>query len=149
MSPTAVDEAVWRFADALIWNWVIAGTDAHAKNYSLLLAGGEVRLAPLYDVASALPYGESEHALRFAMKLGRDYKVTTYANPWPGVARDLGLRERELVDRARDLSAAAADAFSAAAAAPDVAALGSGLPARMVDLVAGRATRCRRALDGA
>ncbi len=48
--------AVRRFADALIWNWLIAGTDAHAKNYSLLLAGDQVRLAPLYDIASALPY---------------------------------------------------------------------------------------------
>src|SRR4051794_8303644 len=41
--------AVRRFADALIWNWLIAGTDAHAKNYSLLLAGDQVRLVPLYD----------------------------------------------------------------------------------------------------
>ena len=149
MSPAAADDAVGRFADALIWNWVVAGTDAHAKNYSLLLAGGEVRLAPLYDIASALPYGESEHALRFAMKLGRDHKVTTYRNPWPGVARDLGLRERELVERARHLSMAAADAFSASAGTADIAALGSGLPARMVDLVAGRAMRCLRALEGA
>ena len=31
-------ESIERFADALIWNWIIAGTDAHAKNYSLLLA---------------------------------------------------------------------------------------------------------------
>jgi len=29
--------------------------DAHAKNYSMLLAGPQVRLAPLYDIASALP----------------------------------------------------------------------------------------------
>ena len=39
MPPDVADAAVWRFADALIWNWLIAGTDAHAKNYSLLLAG--------------------------------------------------------------------------------------------------------------
>jgi len=50
--------------DALAWNWLIAGTDAHAKNYSLLLAGNDVRLAPLYDVASALPYGMHERTLR-------------------------------------------------------------------------------------
>ena len=37
---------VWRLADALAFNWLIAGTDAHAKNYSLLLAGTQVRLAP-------------------------------------------------------------------------------------------------------
>ena len=47
---------VRRFADALAWNWIIGGTDAHAKNYSLLLSGSDVRLAPLYDIASALPY---------------------------------------------------------------------------------------------
>jgi serine/threonine-protein kinase HipA len=41
------------FVDALGFNWLIAGTDAHAKNYSLLLASGPtVRFAPLYDIAS-------------------------------------------------------------------------------------------------
>ena len=40
-----------------MWNWLIAGTDEHAQNYGLLLAGDQVRLAPLYDVASALPDG--------------------------------------------------------------------------------------------
>ena len=40
----------------LIFNWLIAGTDAHAKNFSLLIAPGpQIRLAPLYDLASALP----------------------------------------------------------------------------------------------
>jgi HipA-like C-terminal domain len=53
------EQAVRGFADALIWNWLIAGTDAHAKNYSLLLSRGEARLAPLYDIASALPYGQA------------------------------------------------------------------------------------------
>jgi serine/threonine-protein kinase HipA len=45
------DDSIWRFADALIWNWLIAGTDAHAKNYSLLLAQDRVRFAPIYHVA--------------------------------------------------------------------------------------------------
>jgi serine/threonine-protein kinase HipA len=49
------EEDVASFRDALVFNWLIAGTDAHAKNYSLLIgAGGRVRLAPLYDVASIL-----------------------------------------------------------------------------------------------
>ncbi|MCP3937217.1 MAG: type II toxin-antitoxin system HipA family toxin, partial [Actinomycetia bacterium] len=51
---------VWRFADALVFNWLIAGTDAHAKNYSLLLAGNQIRLAPLYDIASILPCDDSD-----------------------------------------------------------------------------------------
>jgi len=28
MPPRVGEDAVWRFADALIWNWPIAGTDA-------------------------------------------------------------------------------------------------------------------------
>ena len=40
----------------LAFNWLIAGTDAHAKNFSLLIgAEGRARLAPLYDIASILP----------------------------------------------------------------------------------------------
>jgi len=34
--PAAAEAEVARFADALVFNWLIAGTDAHAKNYSVL-----------------------------------------------------------------------------------------------------------------
>lgn len=43
------------FVAVIGFNWLIAGTDAHAKNFSLLLSAPHVRLAPLYDVASILP----------------------------------------------------------------------------------------------
>jgi serine/threonine protein kinase HipA of HipAB toxin-antitoxin module len=49
-------EDVDRFLLALGFNWLIVGPDAHAMNYSLLIADNVVRLAPLYDIASALPY---------------------------------------------------------------------------------------------
>ena len=147
MSPRIADEAVWRFLDALAWNWLIAGTDAHAKNYSLLLAGGEVRLAPLYDVASALPYDFHERELRLAMKIGSDYRVFPYRNAWPGAARELGLDADRVLARVRDLAERVADAFSAAAADPSVAELGRPLPTRLVDLVAERAGRCLAVLD--
>lgn len=45
-----------RFMRAIAFNFVLRGTDAHAKNFGLLLsAGGRYRLAPLYDIASWLP----------------------------------------------------------------------------------------------
>jgi serine/threonine-protein kinase HipA len=145
--PTRVAEhAVRGFADALIWNWLIAGTDAHAKNYSLLLSRGEARLAPLYDIASALPYGDHEKKLRLAMKIGGDYQLNPHRNRWPDAARDLGLPAAELVARARELAAAVADAFADAAKAPDVLAQESKLPARLADLVAERSGRCARLL---
>ncbi|MGA2166556.1 MAG: HipA N-terminal domain-containing protein [Solirubrobacteraceae bacterium] len=142
-------DAVWRFADALIWNWLLAGTDAHAKNYSLLLAGGQARLAPLYDIASALPYGAYERSLRFAMKLGGDYRVFTHRNTWPTAARELRLEAEALYGRVRELARAAPDAIADAAHAPEIAALGRELPHRLLDLVADRADRCTRLLDEA
>ena len=73
--------AVDRFLDALALSWVLGATDAHAKNYSLLLSGPNVRLAPLYDVNSVLPYLTAErrgvppgrvsmHTARLAMSIG-------------------------------------------------------------------------------
>jgi HipA-like C-terminal domain len=142
MPPRAADDAVWRFLDALIWNWLIAGTDAHAKNYSLLLSGGEVRLAPLYDIASALPYGTNERRLRLAMKIGGDYRVYPYRNTWERAAEDLGLNVDAVTDRVAHLALAAPDAFADAASQPDVVELYRPLPKRLVELVDDRAKRC-------
>lgn len=149
MPPAPAEDAVRRFVDALAWNWLIAGTDAHAKNYSLLLAGPEARLAPLYDVASALPYGAHERKLRLAMKLGGDYRLYPDRDPWPTAAGELSLDVTTLADRVRELATLAPDAFADAVAAHEVTALDRPLPARLLDLVADRARRCRRLLDGA
>ncbi|MGY3033782.1 serine/threonine-protein kinase HipA [Bradyrhizobium sp. USDA 4354] len=65
------------FVSALVFNWLIGGSDAHAKNYSLLLASGLlVRLAPLYDIASILPYDHvDQRKIKLAMKVGGEYKL--------------------------------------------------------------------------
>jgi serine/threonine-protein kinase HipA len=148
MPPRAADDAVWRFADALIWNWLIAGTDAHAKNYSLLLAEDQIRLAPLYDVASALPYDIDERKLKFAMKIGGEYRVFPYRDTWPAAARDLALDADALVSRVRVLATLAPDVFVDAAKAPDVEALGRPLPTHLIDLVADRSKRCGHLVGG-
>lgn len=143
MPPRVADDALGRFADALIWNWLIAGTDAHAKNYSLLLANDQVRLAPLYDIASALPYGTHENRLRLAMKVGGDYGIFTARNRWPAASRDLGLDAEALTDRVRELASLAPDAFSDAASESDIVELARPMTGRLVDLVADRAARCK------
>jgi len=105
------------FMDALIYNWLIGGTDAHAKNYSLLIgAQGKVRLAPLYDVASALPYREmSFQKLKLAMRVGGKYRLCDIGwHEWSKLALELKLEPEqlraaalrlasELTDRAADL----------------------------------------------
>ena len=142
MRAEVANDALQRFADALIWNWLIAGTDGHAKNYSLLLAGDQARLAPLYDIASALPYGTHERELRLAMKIGGDYRVFLYRNSWAEAARDLGLDADAVAGRVQELATLAPDAFADAAKSPAVETLKRNLPGRLVQLVADRAARC-------
>lgn len=143
----AASAAVRTFLDALMWNWILAGTDAHAKNYSLLLSGQQVRLAPLYDVASALPYDTAEQKLRLAMKFGSDYKVNPGGSPWKYLARATQISELEVRERAKQALEEVPASFAAAAALPEVRELGSTLPQRLADLVEERAGRCREVLD--
>jgi len=145
MPPPASDDATWRFVDALAWNWIIGGTDAHAKNYSLLLAGDDVRLAPLYDIASALPYDIHPKKLKLAMKLGGEYRLKAHnTRTWLKEATELGLDIDEVRTRVRMLTTAAPQAFSDAAAERDVKSLRSSLPSRLVDAVAHRSAECER-----
>jgi len=142
------DAAVSRFLDALTFNWLICGTDAHSKNYSLLLAGRQVRFAPLYDVASALPYPDMPfQKLRLAMKFGGSYLVTSGSpSMWARVGRELGLSGDLVVERARILMDRLPDAFADAARDPSIAATESTMPARLVDAVADRVQRSKATL---
>jgi serine/threonine-protein kinase HipA len=62
------------FVSALFFNYLIGATDAHAKNYSIMhLSGESLFLAPLYDVASILPYEKTRRGPRVAaMPIGRE-----------------------------------------------------------------------------
>lgn len=64
-----------RFFRAFVFNVVAGCTDAHAKNYSLLLAGRSVRMAPLYDLASYAAYWDGESRLESAMSVGGEYSL--------------------------------------------------------------------------
>ena len=78
---TAPVEDTKTFVAAIGFNWLVAGTDAHAKNYALLLGSeARIRLAPLYDLASALPYpGMRPIGLKLAMKIGGEYGLRNIA----------------------------------------------------------------------
>ncbi|MDD9370810.1 MAG: type II toxin-antitoxin system HipA family toxin [Acidimicrobiales bacterium] len=142
-------DALGRFVDALAFNWIVAGTDAHAKNYSLLHAGHETRLAPLYDIASALPYDTSNgRKLKLAMKLGGEYRLTATDRPssWRNLAEEVGLPYERVAAQVTALTQQIAPAFAEVAADPVVADLASDLPDRLVAAVATRAEHCARVL---
>ncbi len=142
--------SVARFVDALAFNWIIGGTDAHAKNYALLLSSGQVRLAPLYDIASALAYDEIYVArLKLAMKIGGEYGMDKISGRhWRRFASANGLDESETMARVDYLAEHAPAAFAEAATSTSVIAIDSQLPARLVERIASRAAECRKRLAG-
>jgi serine/threonine-protein kinase HipA len=107
-----------------------------------------VRLAPLYDVASSLPYDDMFlPRLRLAMRIGSEYRVAAIAGRhWDAFAERNGLEASAVKERIDELARRLPEAFREAAADPAVAALGSGLPQRLAGLVEEQATRCRAAL---
>lgn len=140
--------AVHQFADALIVNWILAAPDAHAKNYSLMLQGRQVRLAPLYDIASAMVFPDFyEPKIKLAMRLGGHYDLAHITvEEWVQVADQLRLDAEELVERARDLATRMPAAMWAAVDDAQVRRLDSGLPEALFRAVEARSERCVKRL---
>ncbi len=95
------DHDVGVFVDALALNWVIGGTDAHAKNYSFLISVSSVQLTPLYDLISVLPYPRRVHyrEAKLAMRVDREYHLwKVRRRHWEGLAVRCELDPEPLVD---------------------------------------------------
>lgn len=142
---------VWRFVDALAFNWLIAGTDAHAKNYALLLHGSWARLAPLFDVASFLPYDDSKgHKVSLAMKVGDGYRLTRADRPgaWQKSASELGLDAHDVVARVARVASRVPAAVAGAANDPAIAECGAeDFAQRLVELISARVSHCSDMLE--
>lgn len=105
------------FFDAVAFNVLVGGTDAHAKNYSVLLRGSRVALAPLYDVASYAPYLRKGEPARSSMKIGGSWHVRDMTGQdWSDVGTSLGLDPDDALARVEHLRKALPGAVAAAAA---------------------------------
>lgn len=71
----APDRDAKAFGSALVLQWLIGGTDAHARNYSVQHLSTGSRLAPLYDLASVVPYITADRSPRLAMAIGGETQV--------------------------------------------------------------------------
>jgi serine/threonine-protein kinase HipA len=153
-SSSEVMTDLWRFAEALAFNWLIAGTDAHAKNYSLLLAArAQVRLAPLYDLASSLPYPAevNPHKAKLAMKIGSKYKIKdVVGRHWSACARELGLPPAELLERIGTMASLIPDAATRVADSMEKSGIQHRVIGVLLEELAKHAEGCReklRAID--
>jgi serine/threonine-protein kinase HipA len=134
--------------------YLLAATDAHAKNFSLLYSRGadrpSIRLAPLYDVASAWPYPRQipPQKMKLAMRIGKRYKLREIqtrhfeelAKTCRYPAEKLIVTLRELSERLPDEALAVKDEFEKATAAPEVVT-------RLVDGLALQCKAVRRSMS--
>lgn len=63
------------FYRAFVFNVVAGCTDAHAKNYALMLSGQSVELAPLYDLLTYAGYWDGVSRLESAMSVDSEYAL--------------------------------------------------------------------------
>lgn len=63
------------FLKMLYFNYLIGAPDAHAKNYSLLIGHNGAYLAPLYDVATMIPYADRPFDIKLAMGIAGENRV--------------------------------------------------------------------------
>lgn len=114
--PRRLERARRRFAEATVFNWLTAGTDAHAKDYALIHIGGTTALAPLYDLMSAALVMDERDVFyqgKFAMKLGGHYGIRRIG--WREVekaAAELTVDSDWLVQRAKEMYEAIPAAFT-------------------------------------
>jgi serine/threonine-protein kinase HipA len=144
------DEDISTFVDAVAFNWLIGGTDAHAKNYSVLIGGqGSVRLAPLYDLASILPYpGIYLPKLKMAMKIGGQFQLRMIGiRQWKKLAAELRIDEDELVQRLRTMAAGMPDYVSTVKRQILDRELKHPIIKRLADVIGARAKHCAELLQ--
>ncbi len=114
---------ILRLLDMVIFNVIACNTDAHAKNYSIMISAGGASLAPLYDVMCGEIW---EHITKnLAQKIaGKNRGDYLKGRHWQRFARECGLGAPQVLARVRTLTKSAAAEAEAAAAA--VAAMPAG-----------------------
>ncbi len=115
LPPSRSRAAIETFCRALAYNWVIYGPDAHAKNYSLLLSGADVRLAPLYDISSVASYPDRYdlRTMTMAMAINGKYQNSLVTGQdWRAFALTVGVEPDEMASWVHDVVSNAPDALA-------------------------------------
>jgi serine/threonine-protein kinase HipA len=112
-----------RLLDTVIFNVLACNSDAHAKNYSIMIRAGHASLAPIYDVMCGEVW---EHVTKnLAQKIaGTNRGDLLKRAQWQQFARECGLNPRQVIDRVAALAKSAIAQVQRAAS--EVAAMPAG-----------------------
>lgn len=131
-----------RLLDMVVINVLVCNTDAHAKNYSVMIRGNGATLAPLYDIMCGEAWKNvTRNLAQRVAGMSRGDLLT--GRHWRQFARDCGLNPRQVLDRVATLAKGALAETEAAAA--EVAAMAAG-PHAILDQVREAVERRARTL---
>ena len=138
---------VWAVVDRLALAWALGLIDGHGKNTSLLLVEDQVRLAPLYDIASMLPYTAGGEDVFLAMHVGNEPTLALIGRDhWEAHARRLQLHIGDVLERVAHIAENAAGAAAEAAADCATHPVAGTLPDRFAASAAAWRKHCLDAL---
>lgn len=135
-----------RFMTAQVFNFLIGGTDGHAKNYAILYEpGGAFRLMPLYDLISFLPYQRHRKQLTLAMTIGgRKYVDEIRPQHWARTAERGGYPPERAMAQVTDMADRLPDLATGVRTACRAADVDHPILDKLVDAIADNAVRVRR-----
>jgi serine/threonine-protein kinase HipA len=109
--------------DMVVVNVLACNTDAHAKNYAIIIRGNGASIAPMYDLMCGEVWENVTKTL--AQKIaGQSRGDYLSGGDWQQFARECGLNPRQVLDRVGTLAKSAL--AEAEAAASEVAAMPAG-----------------------
>jgi serine/threonine-protein kinase HipA len=112
-----------RLLDMVVFNVLACNTDAHAKNYSIMIRGNGASLAPMYDVMCGEVWENVTKNL--VQKIGATNRSDHLnGKHWQRFARECGLNPRQVLERINALTKSAI--AEAGAAEAEVAAMPAG-----------------------
>jgi serine/threonine-protein kinase HipA len=112
-----------RLLDLVVLNILCCNTDAHAKNYSIMIRGNGASLAPIYDIMCGEVWGNVTKNLAQAVA-GKSRGDDLNGRDWQRFARECGLNPKQVLDRVGTLAKSAI--AEAQATVSEVAAMPAG-----------------------
>jgi serine/threonine-protein kinase HipA len=95
-----------RLLETVIFNVLACNSDAHAKNYSIMIRAGNASLAPIYDVMCGEVWENVTKNLAQKIAGTNRGDLLKRAN-WQQFARECGLNPRQVIDRVAALGKSA------------------------------------------
>lgn len=97
------DDLAYRWMEQVAFNVHAGNCDAHGKNYSLILEGGNVTLSPMYDVVDTLVWSQFQDSLAMTVN-GKWFAREIGLDDWKYEAENCGLDPEKVAASAEIIS---------------------------------------------